>query len=594
MGLSASQARLLSITRRLNNNELQSEFIANSKIRLSSQNVTASEKYIAALDATKLDYISYNDSGVEQTVALTFNALNNYDPLKNQYAIYNAEGQLYVSATDAANFRASNNLHQFLEKYHLFDQSDAENDAADAAYEADFALWEQERDAYDAALKAYQDKTSAEWVQYLSDKAEWEAEQWTAYTTSPEYQAYEAAQTAFETTGGLYNTFIGIVDGNSHYVAAQRSDPGCFLHVLDNLLYNVTTCNTTTGANLTSLWQTSTYYESDLHAVADIMNDSTLGAYCVCDGKDVGAPEGKNLYQYTRENGQPITDLIKLASDYIEVDNGDGTYSYNLKTLKQKTIDMYYLIYNSNEMYTTRSGEGSNLWALSALGVTVKDFLVDYVEGDMTQLDPEQPPYNPEPFPQPEPTFEEVLRDPPDEPIETDRIYDKPKAQWYTNLWYAMNGQSTSDEVYTIYDENGEFSYYSVENPDKICDQNTSNNNYVVIDDTLASDSSWLQFALTNGMVTISQAGLRSNSEITWEGIEFTSTSDISEVPDESKIAKAEAEYEKTMQEIQIEDKKLERQMTKLDTEHSALEKELESIKGVMDKNTERSFAAFS
>ena len=77
MGLSASQARLLSITRRLNNNELQSEFIANSKIQLSSRNIAASEKYIEALDATKLNYISYNDSGVEQTVALTFNALNN-------------------------------------------------------------------------------------------------------------------------------------------------------------------------------------------------------------------------------------------------------------------------------------------------------------------------------------------------------------------------------------------------------------------------------------------------------------------------------------------------------------------------------------
>lgn len=414
MGLSASQARLLSITRRLNNNELQSEFIANSKIRLSSQNVTASEKYIAALDATKLDYISYNDSGVEQTVALTFNALNNYDPLKNQYAIYNAEGQLYVSATDAANFKAADTLYDFLALYDLFDQSDTENDEADAAYKADLALWEQE---------------------YIYDS----------------------------------------------------------------------TTNTAT----------------------------------------------------------------------------------EVKSLMQKAIDMMYIIKNQSEF-------GTELTEAKMLNV-----LDNFTDGDMKNLTtPPTPP--PEPdlnYPQPEPTFEEVLRDKPQKPIDTDRIYDKPKAQWYTNLWYAMNGQSTSDEVYSVYDENAEFSYFTVTDTEKTCDPDTSNQNYVVIDDSLASDSSWLQFALTNGMVTISQTTLKNDTNSTnirWEGIEFTSTSDITEVADDSKIAKAEAEYEKTMQEIQIEDKKLERQMTKLDTEHSALEKELESIKGVMDKNTERSFAAFS
>ena len=414
MGLSASQARLLSITRRLNNNELQSEFIANSKIRLSSQNVTASEKYIAALDATKLDYISYNDSGVEQTVALTFNALNNYDPLKNQYAIYNAEGQLYVSATDAANFKAADTLYDFLALYDLFDQSDAENEEANAAYEADLALWEQE---------------------YIYDS----------------------------------------------------------------------TTNTAT----------------------------------------------------------------------------------EVKSLMQKAIDMMYIIKNQSEF-------GTELTEAKMLNV-----LDNFTDGDMKNLTtPPTPP--PEPdlnYPQPEPTFEEVLRDKPQKPIDTDRIYDKPKAQWYTNLWYAMNGQSTSDEVYSVYDENAEFSYFTVTDTEKTCDPDTSNQNYVVIDDSLASDSNWLQFALTNGMVTISQTTLKNDTNSTnirWEGIEFTSTSDITEVADDSKIAKAEAEYEKTMQEIQIEDKKLERQMTKLDTEHSALEKELESIKGVMDKNTERSFAAFS
>ena len=103
-----------------------------------------------------------------------------------------------------------------------------------------------------------------------------------------------------------------------------------------------------------------------------------------------------------------------------------------------------------------------------------------------------------------------------------------------------------------------------------------------------------MQFGLTNGNITISQAALRTSGDINWQGIEFSSTSDILEVEDSAQIALAEAEYEKTVKEIQIEDKKFDQQIRKLDTEHSALEKELESIKGVMDKNVERSFATFS
>ena len=122
-------------------------------------------------------------------------------------------------------------------------------------------------------------------------------------------------------------------------------------------------------------------------------------------------------------------------------------------------------------------------------------------------------------------------------------------------------------------------------------------NNYVIISDDQAGNQEWLQFAINNGLVTLSQATLKNDTNSTnirWEGIEYSSTSDIYESQDETKIAKAEAEYQKTLTEIQAEDKQLDIEIKKLDTEHSALEKELESIKGVMQKNTERSFSAFS
>ena len=52
MGLSASQARLLSITARLSDNELHSQQIANSRVRLADKTQEASQEYINALNTT--------------------------------------------------------------------------------------------------------------------------------------------------------------------------------------------------------------------------------------------------------------------------------------------------------------------------------------------------------------------------------------------------------------------------------------------------------------------------------------------------------------------------------------------------------------
>ena len=124
MGLSASQARLLSVTQRINNNELKSEILANNKIRLAEDGTRASEKYMNALNSKKLDYKVYKQSGDLETVALTFNALTNYSDLKTQYALMNANGQVYVNSEDAKNYQNANNLYEFLNAYKLIEEND--------------------------------------------------------------------------------------------------------------------------------------------------------------------------------------------------------------------------------------------------------------------------------------------------------------------------------------------------------------------------------------------------------------------------------------------------------------------------------------
>lgn len=603
MGLSASQARLLSITQRINNNELQSEFISNSKIQLANQNVKASEKYINALGATKLEYISYNQTGIEENVAMTFNALNNYDPLKNQYLLQNTEGQIYVNATDKANFEKSKDLYDFLNKYGLFERGKDEFAEENAAYQADHKAWENERDAYNEYMNDFNAKTTPEWTKYNTDKANWIQNQWDTYYNSAEYIEWEEKDAKYQaavTAGDPYTIFSGIVGTSdapkSCYSNALSNPTGsCYKHVLGYLINPTGSKNFTTSAGDTISVGSSDVSGSSLESDGNgqkIANDmgsvinSTYsdGSYImVCDGDDDFNTDGnQNSLQAIIDGGGTPDKLQILMSDYV-YDSATNTAT-ELKSVIQKAVDMMYIIKNQSEFSPTLTAD------------MMKNLLINFTDGDLKNT-PTKPTKPPEPdlnYPVPEPQPNKSLRDEPMPPQEELRIYDKPLAQWYTNLWYAMDGQAKSDEITSTYNDQAEFSHFTVSNAAKTSDVTTSNKNYILLEDTKASNSGWLQFALENGMVTISQATKQTNGDIKWLGIEYSSTSDMREVEDSERISLAEAEYEKTVKEIQIEDKKLDQKIKKLDTEHSALEKELESIKGVMDKNTERSFATFS
>ena len=63
MGMAAGQARLLSITARLTDNELRSQTITNSKLRLAEESSEASQTYMNALNSTQLMFGQYDSEG---------------------------------------------------------------------------------------------------------------------------------------------------------------------------------------------------------------------------------------------------------------------------------------------------------------------------------------------------------------------------------------------------------------------------------------------------------------------------------------------------------------------------------------------------
>ncbi|MCM1339639.1 MAG: hypothetical protein NC191_08215 [Muribaculaceae bacterium] len=117
MGLSASQARLLTITARLTSNEYESQQVSNAKMRLAIQSQQASSDYIAALNSTQYMFTTYDAQGDAINTALTANVLYQYADMKNQYVLSNAAGQALLLSEDYKNYEKAANLDAFLENY---------------------------------------------------------------------------------------------------------------------------------------------------------------------------------------------------------------------------------------------------------------------------------------------------------------------------------------------------------------------------------------------------------------------------------------------------------------------------------------------
>ena len=590
MGLSASQARLLSITQRLSDNELHSEILANSKMRLADESIIAKNNYLNALNSTKLQYTGFDGYGNANTVDLTFNSLMAYSEIKNQNILKNANGQVLISDTDAYNYETSANLYEFLNKYGLYDSDDYADQLAA------IAEWEQHYQDYLLVHDNWQNVLMPQYYQDLAD--------------------YEAAQD--ESVYNMFTNVVGTSDAPLHcYGHALNDGPsgiGCYKHVLAFLL-----CSDIDIANAESIPNSTEYFPTSLNGIYVGMpvpeswsgsklymnfhtehNDENLLAPVnaallaatelsgrpkyVCDGDDDLDVDGlRNIIQAAIDEGQTPNPREILMSDY-KYDSATNTCG-PVKSLRQKAIDILELITNP-QIYFADEYNGSSSMPISVYQ-TLKNILVNFTDGDMRKT--LSPPVRPD-----EPLFTEER---PRLPLI--KCDDKAKTQWYINLWYAIDGQENPNELRTIYGEDGGFSHYTVEDAEKQTTYDRSghvlNPAYRVLPDELRSDANWLQHALANGIVTINQVVLDSNkNELVWAGFEYSSTSSFIEVTDDKKVAQAEAEYQTEMKRIETEDSKIDMKIKKLDTEHSALKTEYDSIAQLIGKNIERSYNTFN
>ncbi len=102
-------------------------------------------------------------------------------------------------------------------------------------------------------------------------------------------------------------------------------------------------------------------------------------------------------------------------------------------------------------------------------------------------------------------------------------------------------------------------------------------------------DKDYLQNALKNGQLFISSLN---NEGYYYQG-EYTRNGHVMEVKDEDAVARAEADYNQAKNRLNYKEEMIEIDMKNIDMEIAALSAEYDSVKGIIGKNTEKSFSLF-
>ncbi|MBO8431117.1 hypothetical protein IAC76_06985 [Spirochaetes bacterium] len=155
MGMSASQARLLSLTARMTDNENSAQDITYSKIRLANQTEELNNEYLDALDATKLTVLTGFKDSEEIYTDISYGLMTGYNTVAagKQYVVTDVKGRVLVTAEYAAAFEAGNgDLNKFLAELG-YSQATIDVSANSEASDTDKALAKQKvHEAWDQYL----------------------------------------------------------------------------------------------------------------------------------------------------------------------------------------------------------------------------------------------------------------------------------------------------------------------------------------------------------------------------------------------------------------------------------------------------------
>lgn len=166
----------------------------------------------------------------------------------------------------------------------------------------------------------------------------------------------------------------------------------------------------------------------------------------------------------------------------------------------------------------------------------------------------------------------------------------------FLNYFFGHYGNQMFNEMEMPNEDVSEFNYYV-----RMFNAIQQHGGCISIEDfdgpqgNAATNSEWLTAMIQSGEMTIEifsddNQHLSGTSVADDTVLSYTTTTQIDRVA----MAKAEAEYEHELKMIDRKDKKFDMDLSKLETERSALTKQYDSLKKVVDDNIERTFGIFS
>lgn len=685
MGMAASQARLLTITARLADNELRSQTINNAKMRLATESSQASENYITALNDANLMFSNYDSTGAERAQLLTFNALTAYSSYNNQYGLINSSGQILVNETEAATFEAANgNLNAYLKSHGLeftttyFKQLGT---IKNPDYPIPFNSIDSERlqEMYEAS-DSYEN--SIEFKQY-TDYAKAFASATSALQTGTKqilqsYMLYERNEPRLKNTENgieldisgsnseLAEAFKAAFNkaSNTYSIAnlkklglTEKGEP-IIKEIIDSVSYQGSNGQIqqrlTSDYKITKTDEQGNAIEETLKFIDDIGAEFTLTkdrngiiSITLPPGPDTTAPgynEEEDYYEYkatsttgfrswadainaityndkeTEKNGKPINFKVDVngegkpekvyaietfsnSDDFKAALNNLAETIYNTITANEEAMsysDFAEKMLSWRESGTDFTQTGIDINKTLKNGQTYIQVLDQYKIAKDNYLGFIEKDY--EPSVNKKSALETALEKgliTINELSDVDKVL---KLSKELNITLTNNYKTVVNEfiVNHLIEEYGEPKYAWIDENDT---NNTENadakaqwytnlfnrmkQGYKVLENGLASSSQWIEYALESGLVTMEQV----DKSFNWKSLDYKSCARITEETDNSdKVAKAEAQYNRAMKDIDAKDSIYDIELKNIDTEHTALQTEYDTIKGVITKNIDRTF----
>ena len=511
MGMAASQARLLSITARLSNNEMEQQSVAYSKQRLADNSEQANNDYLEALNKTKFQILTgYNGTQANYT-DLTYAAItgNNTVACGKQYIVKTNKGQVLVSQAIADAFEKYNgDYNRFLSEMG-YTQTDinltAEAEAKEAIHEAwDRYLVSVGKGCYDEDGHAYLTLSGG---------------------PDEDYDGQHIIGFGFHSFGdgpfdgyATYNTATAEATGSGAKVSLAKDDTGYYSERVLLEAIEDSNCNTRVGYTTTG---------------AD-------GKKVFNDVENVEYDKDTKIFKYTNAAGEE-TEALSLYYDVNEktIDTNKKNY------LTKNTADGLY--YSKGQFaYALHQADH----ALNFEGTTQEQrALYDYALSLTASF------Y--------------------DKAATADLKYDAQTLTYYKNIFNEMRtcGYTTLKESYS----------------QKLATTAAGEN--MTSESKVFNDSDWMVRQLKAGNLTLAYYSIPE------KGFVSTTMDDdesITEKEDSSAIKIAEQVYKKHMDRIEHQDKQFDLELTKLESEHNALQTEYDSVKKVISNNVEKSFNTFN